>query len=100
MTSRDSLKRPSPDNPGENCGKISRSPQTYISAELYKRLSQDEIKQAEEKEEDTIDDKWKTPENNEKRFCKICEKEAQFLCSGCRRAWYCSQICQVRTSFL
>ena len=30
-----------------------------------------------------------------KRTCKLCDNEAQFLCSGCRVAWYCSQKCQV-----
>ena len=30
-----------------------------------------------------------------KRICKLCDKGAQFLCSRCRDAWYCSEECQV-----
>lgn len=30
-----------------------------------------------------------------KRYCKLCDKGAQFLCSGCRGIWYCSQECQL-----
>jgi len=33
--------------------------------------------------------------NTENRSCKLCNEEAQFLCSGCRGSWYCSQKCQL-----
>lgn len=29
------------------------------------------------------------------RTCNACDKESQFLCSGCRGIWYCSRECQV-----
>lgn len=31
--------------------------------------------------------------------CKVCGDAAQFLCSGCRDIWYCSQKCQVSEYF-
>lgn len=42
------------------------------------------------------DEKWRNLEGNgsEKR-CNICSKDAQYLCSGCRKVWYCSPECQV-----
>lgn len=92
-----SLKRASSTNPPDPLNKFPRRspPQTYVSAELYKRLSQDEINQKEKTEQ--FNDRHKTQEDTEKRHCKICSKDAQYLCSGCRKAWYCSQKCQVRT---
>lgn len=33
--------------------------------------------------------------SNQNNRCKICGQPSQFLCSGCRSAWYCSQECQV-----
>lgn len=29
------------------------------------------------------------------RTCNACDKESQFLCSGCRGIWYCSRQCQL-----
>ena len=37
-------------------------------------------------------EKKRTPRDR----CRSCQKEALFLCSGCRRVWYCSKQCQVR----
>ena len=34
-----------------------------------------------------------------KVFCNTCKGDALFLCSGCRKKWYCSRECQV-TCFL
>ena len=70
--------------------------QRYISAELYRRLSQDEPKPPKPSSSGTGSKK----SESEKRYCKICEKEAQFLCSGCRNSWYCSQKCQVRRGYI
>lgn len=39
-------------------------------------------------------------ESEDNRLCKRCNAEAQFLCSGCRGSWYCSQKCQVCRNFL
>ena len=39
-------------------------------------------------------DSTSTPPNKKK--CFICPKSAQFLCSGCKTAWYCSKECQVK----
>ena len=33
-------------------------------------------------------------------LCPVCRLPARFICSGCHRVWYCSQSCQVITSFL
>ena len=33
------------------------------------------------------------------RTCNACDKESQFLCSGCRGIWYCSRQCQVGHNF-
>ena len=30
------------------------------------------------------------------RQCALCTKEATYLCSGCRRIWYCGKDCQVK----
>lgn len=27
--------------------------------------------------------------------CALCTKEATYLCSGCRKIWYCGRVCQV-----
>lgn len=29
------------------------------------------------------------------RQCALCTKEATYLCSGCRKIWYCGRVCQV-----
>ncbi|XP_066292062.1 microtubule-associated protein futsch-like [Branchiostoma lanceolatum] len=34
--------------------------------------------------------------DDEYHSCVVCNKEATFLCSGCRKAWYCSPTCQVQ----
>jgi MYND finger. len=47
-------------------------------------------------ETNPYEDKWRVLEGSEKRFCSICNKDAQYLCSGCRKVWYCSRECQVR----
>ncbi|XP_066928477.1 uncharacterized protein [Clytia hemisphaerica] len=45
------------------------------------------------------EEKWRalssSSDSTEKRFCSICNKDAQYLCSGCRKVWYCSQECQL-----
>lgn len=41
------------------------------------------------------EEKWRVLGEKEKRFCNICNKDAQYLCSGCRNVWYCSQDCQL-----
>ena len=56
------------------------------------------------------DEKWRVLEGSnggtggnggeQKRFCSICSKDAQYLCSGCRKVWYCSQDCQVKIKFI
>lgn len=50
------------------------------------------------------EEKWRalssSSDSTEKRFCSICNKDAQYLCSGCRKVWYCSQECQVNSNFL
>lgn len=33
---------------------------------------------------------------NNKHACRGCGGDAHFLCSGCRKTWYCTQRCQVR----
>ncbi|XP_074641380.1 uncharacterized protein LOC141899126 [Tubulanus polymorphus] len=30
------------------------------------------------------------------RLCVVCSQRAAFLCSGCKRVWYCSQHCQIK----
>ena len=35
------------------------------------------------------------PQTTGGRVCRVCRREAQFLCSRCRDVWYCSQECQV-----
>lgn len=32
---------------------------------------------------------------SEKKRCLNCPQQARFLCSGCKKAWYCSEQCQV-----
>ena len=34
--------------------------------------------------------------NKAVRQCALCTKEATYLCSGCRRIWYCGKDCQVK----
>ena len=32
--------------------------------------------------------------------CQLCLKDATFLCSGCKKVWYCSSWCQVGSLLL
>ncbi|KAK7087050.1 hypothetical protein SK128_007059 [Halocaridina rubra] len=35
--------------------------------------------------------------NGEKKRCLNCPQQARFLCSGCKKAWYCSETCQLNS---
>ena len=38
-----------------------------------------------------------SPASKAIRLCALCTKEATYLCSGCRRIWYCGKDCQVQS---
>lgn len=84
---------PGPDSLPSKISKIAdTASQKFISPEVFKKLTQEreiEMNSMSSKPENRF------PDQNTEKQCKICNRPAQYLCSGCRKAWYCSQECQV-----